>query len=741
MSVLDYDSLKYHPVQEEIVKVLQIRTQNENPLFFRIMTAYYLAVMAAHMRCSISGWVGKGTIPCNVYAINLSPSGTGKGHSSRIYEDDLLNEFKRIFINHTFPAQADVHLELLATERSIRTGSAGLDKEKEQVLKEYKLLGEPMFVFAQATEAAIKQMRQKLLMANAGASNLQVDEIGVNLLETLESLNPYLELYDKGVVKDKLLKHTVDNARVEKLDGVTPANLMAFGSANKLLDGGKNEQILLEYIEMGMGRRCLFGFTNSSTKAVNKTVDQVMAELFDPQNDNALDALSKRFGDLAQMHNINKVIHMPKDVARALVEYKLHCETKGHTMHESMAIQKTEQDHRYFKALKLAGVYAFVDGSDTLTMEHLGYAVKLVEDSGESFARMLKPEHNFVKLAKYLASINSPVTIPDLLSDLPCFPNAKASQDTMIQNAIAWGYKNHVIIRKIYQDGVMFLEADAIQETDLDKMIFSVSTTHITEGYKNMALPFDKLHTLVDVSNVNWINHHLIGGDVRDPVSGKFKGHRLEQNCLNGFNMLVLDIDGTCSLSTAMLIFEKYKALYYTTKSHTETSHRFRVILPMTHTIQLNSDDYAEFYANVRNALPIIVDEACGQRSRKWASNKGAFKYTDGELFDPLPFIPKTQRAEEQRKRDHELRNLDTLERWVLNNIGEGNRNNMLIRYAFLMIDHARSTSPDMDDDSIVDEVAKRVVSLNAKIPRPLKEEELAHTILKSIKSRVSKGK
>lgn len=741
MSILNFDSLKYHPVQEEIIKVLQIRTQNENPLFFRIMTAYYFAVMAAHMRCSISGWVGKGTIPCNVYAINLSPSGTGKGHSSRIYEDDLLREFKRIYLNHTFPAQADINLELLANQRAIRTGSAGLDKERDQIMKEYKLLGEPMFVFSEATEGGIKQMRQKLLMANAGASNLQVDEIGVNLQDTLEALNPYLELYDKGQVKDKLIKSSADNARYEKLEGVTPANLMAFGSANKLLDGGKNEQILIEYLEMGMGRRCIFGFSNVSTKAVHKTVDQIMDELFDPKNDDALEHLAQRFGALADMRNLNKVIHMPREVARALVEYKHHCETLGHTMHESMAIQKTEQDHRYFKALKLAGVYAFIDGSDTLTMDHLGYAVKLVEDSGVSFNAMLKPEHNFIKLAKYLASMNSPVTVPDLLNDLPCFRGSKIHQDTMIMNAIAWGYKNHIIIRKIYQDGVMFLEADAIKETDINSMIFSVSTSHITEGYKNMVMPFEQLHSLVNAPDAHWITHHLIGGDVRDPVTGKFKGHRLEQNCLTGFNMLVLDVDGTCSLSTAMLILEKYKALYYTTKSHTDEVHRFRVILPMTHTIQLNADDYAEFYANVRNALPIIVDEACGQRSRKWATNKGAYKYTDGELFDPLPYIPKTQRAEEQRKRDHELRNLDTLERWVLNNIGEGNRNNMLIRYALLMIDYSRTSEEVLSDEQIIDGVTKRVVALNGKIPRPLTDEELKHTILKSIRSRVLKGK
>lgn len=731
---------QYHPVQEEIVTILQTRTQNDNPLFFRILTAYYFSVMAAHMRCSIKGWVGNGTIPCNVYAFNLSPSGTGKGHSCRIFEDDVLNQFREVFLAHTFPAQAEKHLDHLATLRASRTGSQGMEKEREQISKEYNSLGAPMFVFAEATDPAIKQMRQKLLMANAGACNLQVDEIGANLLDTLEALNPYLELYDKGQIKDKLVKSTADNTRFEKLDGVTPANLMAFGSANKLLDGGKNEQILLEYLEMGMGRRCLFGFSSESTKAVHKSVDEIMAELFDSNTDHSLDTYSKKFRELADLRYTNKVINLPRECARALVEYKLQCETKGHTMHESLSIQKTELDHRYFKALKLAGVYAFIDGSDEITMDHLAYAVTLVEDSGASFEKMLRPEQNFVKLAKYLASSGS-VTIPDIMADLPSFRVGKQMQETMIQNAIAWGYRNHIIIRKIYQDGVMFLEADAIKETDIDKLILSVSVSHITSGYKNMVYPFERLHELCSQPSFNWINHHLIGGDLKDPTSGLYRGHRLEQNCMNGFNLLVLDIDGTCSLSTAMLILEKYKALYYTTKSHTEQTHRFRVILPMTHTLQLNTEDYAEFYSNVRNALPIIIDEQCGQRSRKWATHNGAHKYTDGELFDPLPYIPKTQRAEEQRKRDHELRNLDGLERWVLNNVGQGNRNNMLIRYAYLMIDASSTEDGDMTKEELISAVCARVTDLNKKIPSPLSDQELQHTIFTSVKKRVHLGK
>lgn len=49
----------------------------------------------------------------------------------------------------------------------------------------------------------MKQMRHKLLMADAGSVNLQIDEIGSNLVGNVDVLNTFLELYDMGLIKPK----------------------------------------------------------------------------------------------------------------------------------------------------------------------------------------------------------------------------------------------------------------------------------------------------------------------------------------------------------------------------------------------------------------------------------------------------------------------------------------------------------------------------------------------------------
>jgi hypothetical protein len=89
-------------------------------------------------------------------------------------------------------------------------------------------------------------------------------------------------------------------------------------------------------------------------------------------------------------------------------------------------------DHRYFKVLKLAGCYAFLDYSPVIAIDHLDYAIRIVEDSGEDFKRLMTPEYNYEKLAKYLAALNQPVTLPDLEYALPYFRGSRQQKEYLM---------------------------------------------------------------------------------------------------------------------------------------------------------------------------------------------------------------------------------------------------------------------------------------------------------------------
>ncbi len=84
----DLKTLTFHPTAEKIVEILCKKTQNTNPMFFRVLLSYYLAKITAMMRVKIATR-DRGDIPVNLYAINLAPSGQGKtgAHESPARKD------------------------------------------------------------------------------------------------------------------------------------------------------------------------------------------------------------------------------------------------------------------------------------------------------------------------------------------------------------------------------------------------------------------------------------------------------------------------------------------------------------------------------------------------------------------------------------------------------------------------------------------------------------------------------
>ena len=190
------------------------------------------------------------------------------------------------------------------------------------------------------------------------------------------------------------------------------------------------------------------------------------------------------------------------------------------------------------------------------------------------------------------------------------------------------------------------------------------------------------------------------------------------------FNLLVLYIDGTCSLDSAKDVLKDYKYIIYTTKSHTPQKHRFRVILPMKYKLFLNDEDYKLFMNNVFDSLPFQVDDKCKDIARNWLTNNGTVITGSGtELFDPRPYIPESAQDKERKNEKKKYSNLDNIARWFVKQIKPGNRNHMLYRYGIMLKDMGL----DLDD------VKDKVRLLNSRVNAPLSQEELDNTIFSSI--------
>jgi hypothetical protein len=98
-------------------------------------------------------------------------------------------------------------------------------------------------------------------------------------------------------------------------------------------------------------------------------------------------------------------------------------------------------------------------------------------------------------------------------------------------------------------------------------------------------------------------------------------------------------------------------------------------------------------------------------------------------VLDALPFIPKTTKNEERKALFNTQQSMDNLERWVLNNSGDGNRNNMLLRYAMILVDAGFA----------FENIRSRVVGLNDKMPDKLSEAEIMATVMTTVMKTLSK--
>ena len=352
--------------------------------------------------------------------------------------------------------------------------------------------------------------------------------------------------------------------------------------------------------------------------------------------------------------------------------------------------------------------------------EHLLPAILLVQESGQSFQKILNREKPYARLAKYVASIDGEVTHVDIMENNPFYGRSGSQRNEMMNLAIAWGYKNHIIIKKKYADAVEFFSGKTLKETDLNELTLSWSDDY-AYGYTNETAAFTDLHRMTQAPGLHFLNHFLVAGD-------KSEGHRHDKNIVNGFNMIVIDIDGGTTVETAAALMNGYKFLLYTTKSHDhDGEHRFRMIFPINYNLELDQEDYKTFMNAFMDWLPFDTDRGANQRARKWETCNGNHHYNmDGEVLDALDFIPQTSRNEDHKRMRQKLTSMDKLEGWFAGKISDGNRNNMMLRFAMALVDGGVQFN----------EVSARTLDFNKKLPEPLDEDELKSTVIVSVAKR-----
>ncbi len=691
---------------KRILEVLQKKMVNPNHGFFSNLVMYKLAQLSSNMHATVSFAGGK-KIPTNVYVLNLATSGFSKGRGNKFLEDEVFAEFKEKFTRHVMIDRPKAVVTANAEAIALISG------EREDLVENnlWKVITDlPLYVYAYGsgtTTEGLKGMMTKLSMIRTGAVSIEIDEIGSNLTTNKEVMDTLLESYDAGLTKNKL-KLTSSNGEIEH---AVPTNLMMFGTPSKLFDGGKVEEELLSFLDTGYARRLLFGYVHDNPKKMS-AADRI-ASLTDVTLETEIDMLRGELGLIGTTARFGIDHELDSDANIALFEYQEKCETNAAKFKSHEDIQKTELEHRYFKVLKIAGTYAFIEGSKEVIKRHIEEAIEIVEESGEQFNFMMKKDKAYVRLAKYIAEENgSAITLADLTTDLKFFKGSESQKREMITLARSWSASNNIVITEKLINDITYFTGELIKETDLERLIVSTSI-EFADNYKPHMGKWEDFKAMANM-DINFSTHHYIDN------------HRDDKNAHKAFNLLVLDVENSVPMAMAKQLLKEYKAIYYTTKRHTEKDNRYRIILPLAKTMNMDMDSHKQFYKNIFEFLPFSVDEIA-HASAKWQCYKTAeVSWTDGEMFDPLPFIPNTTLEKNTKTKFEKFGGSTTkLEKHILATT-EG-RNNALLRLALVHTDSGK------DEDT----VRALIMSTNSKLDDPLPESEIDVTLMKTVRKKI----
>lgn len=719
------DRAGYFPFQEKLLKLITDRVGNHtSDTFFRVIIANFFCQLAGCMRVQIKTSFNR-DVMINAYTCGIMESGSGKNYSIDIM-NELMSSFREIIeYKGIGKERGEEYRNNLAMQDTVKRGIEFSDA-KAEIDAQFENEGEVPWEIVKSTEAALRQAVKQCQLSGWGSLNMFFDEIGLVLPELNELTALGLQLYDKGMVGASLTKVTRENTRYAHRNIPIPVNMLWMGDPTKLFDGGETEALFNSLLSTGFARRMLFAVGHApevDTNLNSASLYERKKESFDETTENEI---INYIASLANKNFFDKRIISPESIDKDYVaSYEVYCKNRSLEDKEADNTVKVELTNRWYKAIRLAGAYAFIDKSDEIKPEHIMAAFKLVEDCGNDLYVLLHQDKPHVRLAKYLVKQNAPVHRADLVEKCKFFKSSKASQDAMLDRAREWAYSNHITIKTFTRGKIDFFKAEYYKETDLNKLIISCSK-HQAYNFENKEVAFDKLINFGSIDNFIWSAHHY----TYDPINQNLGNKRNKDFVIGDFNLIVLDIDEGTTIEDAQMVFKDYKYVLYTTKSHMKDKHgkvceRFRIILPLRFTIGLNADEYSKFMTNFYENTPFIVDEGTKDIARGWNTHKAdtVITHDEGDLIDPRPYLPNTQENEERVQKNKAYGNIDTITRWFLLRIDEGNRNNMLLRYGKML----------QDREICIELVQKSVLDLNSKLDAPLPKEEIERTIFHSL--------
>lgn len=652
----------------------------------------------------------------NFYGFVFAESGAGKdsiasflaktffGGASVVYEADL----------------ADAHVGAVETLRKnaekkypskTEKVSADLQIARQHYIKSH-FPRMPELDLSDGTREGLIAERISLKTLGVGCTSIVISELakqlrGIRANDT-SFLDLVMEIYDTGNNKGKAVKGDSEKKTVERL----PNNLLAYTTMDIVMKCPKKRQTFIELFLEGYARRSFIVY--DQTKEVLPYFQSKDDWLKQNKSGQKKESTSYILQELSQLQtdvlkNVGQIVPLDDDASYAVYEYEQNLLRRI----ESGQVSKTSKHEvkgRFWKALKLAGVFAVIQRKKLVDVQSVEDAINFTEHFGNYSVRFLDE-----LTTEQTAIENATDYIEELwdlamkresdtgekgyfnLGDVNKSLGRKASKsrkkeliEEMQDYAITQGYM--FVLTKIKREERYMLEKLPRTE-DIPVTISLCADDHLSEGYKWVEGDECTLETALALTTCG------------NYSAGKFKGeHRSKADWQGGNTMLIFDVDTGTTIEETKSMFIDTACAIMPTKSHQKEKNgvvcdRFRVFLPLAFPIDFtDAKQFTRIMKNVAESFNLTFDTATADPSRMFyrASdeafsqawfNEYALHFIDWRMFNhetmgeqELKQVARmhnaTFRAENKSKEFVEK----CVRKLCQNRYHDGNRNNTLFR-------------------------------------------------------------
>jgi len=558
-----------------------------------------LVTFASQFRRNIAHWNGS-QIPVNAITFCISASGTGKDSGANAARKcfregyDLIEERRKTIAkqNAIYAAQKD-----------------GLKNPTDwNVYKKFYQTPNPLFVAPSTVEGFIQHLNT-LDSMGIGAGFIYSGEFGAELANKpllVENIQLLAELYDEGNKEVKVLKSVENQSREIKS---LPVSALLSGSQDNILFDEYIKKIFRREFSTKLARRSNFNFNFKPVPPVNYPSVKAMldAELAEEEASfQARREVSQYIVELTMylMESIGSPIGVEQEVREAFTIYKRYNETLASTIKPQYPISKIVRTHMQWKALKIAGAFAIMDGEDNISMRHYGAAVSYVEMLDEDMqmfeAELVKePYEIFVDFMKSQAVEGQASLSLHMLRKLGYTPktgNPKTKMKELVDLATSLDPEG---IYDICDDGICY---EAINFTNISGVSFvEVSGTKhekkvaCEEGYEFTEIEFENL------------DMYLRQDCAFTPF--KFKhGKRLKSNIESGCKWIYIDVDeGTMTDEEMHYILGDINH-HIARTSNEDNAFKYRILLELDAMVDVPDVQWKTFIGSICDMLGIKAD-------------------------------------------------------------------------------------------------------------------------------------